>query len=210
MALKNTRIKVVPITVESLGKIADIHCEAFKGYMNSRIGKGYVAAFFRWFSLQEDAVALMVITENNEPCGYVVGAPLGYDRRMNRALFGAAAKGMIVRPWLAFDKQMRRTVMTRIKLLFGQTIPKQQAPDLPEPIISLVGIGTAEKSRGQGAGNALMAAFEDEARKHNMASMRLSVYPSNTAARRLYEKCGWLPFTEPETEGLAMYYYKIL
>lgn len=188
----------------------DIHCEAFKGYMNSRIGKGYVTAFFRWFSLHEDAVALIAVGKDKEPWGYVVGAPLGYDRSMNKDLFGPAARGMIVRPWLAFDRQVRRTVMTRIKLLFGQTISKQQVPDLPEPIISLVGIGTAEKSRGKGAGRLLMLAFEDEARKHKMASMRLSVYPSNMAARKLYEKCGWQPFTVPETEGTAMYYYKVL
>ena len=210
MALENTHIKVLPITEASLRKVVYIHCDAFKGYMNSRIGKGYVSAFFRWFSLQEDAIGLMAVAENSEPCGYVVGAPLGYDRRMNKDLFGVAARGMMVRPWLVFDKKIRHTVAIRMKLLFGGTVPKQQAPDLPEPIISLVGIGTAEKNRGQGAGKALMEAFEDEAKKRNIAAMRLSVYTHNTAARRLYEKFGWQPFVEPTTKDTAMYYYKIL
>lgn len=203
-------IQVRPISEKFIPSLAQIHFEAFAGYMNSRIGKNYIMAFLGWFSLQENAIALMTVNENNEPNGYVVGAPLGYDRIINKELFGVAAKGMIVRPWLAFDKQIRRTVLTRLKLLFGKTMPKQQTPDLPEPVISLVGIGTAEKSRGQGAGKALMKAFEDEARKYKMAAMRLSVYPQNTAARKLYEKCGWEPFAEPTTEGLAMYYYKVL
>jgi ribosomal protein S18 acetylase RimI-like enzyme len=203
-------IRISPITEDALPNVADIHREAFAGYMSSRIGKDYVIAVLRWFILQEDTIALMSLSENDGLCGYVVGAPLGYEKRMNKEVFGVAAKGMITHPWLLFDKQIRRTVVRKVKLLLGQSIPAQQVPDLPEPIISLVGIGTTVKMRGRGAGKMLMSAFEEESRKKKIASMRLSVYPNNITARKLYEKFGWQPFIEPSTEGIAMYYSKVL
>ncbi len=43
-----------------------------------------------------------------------------------------------------------------------------------------------------------------------MASMRLSVYPANLAARKLYEQCGWQAIAIPEKFDQAMYYSKIL
>ncbi len=55
-----------------------------------------------------------------------------------------------------------------------------------------------------------MQAFEGSARHLRMRSMRLSVYPSNLAARGLYEKCGWQSHPMPASETAAMYYSKLI
>ena len=55
----------------------------------------------------------------------------------------------------------------------------------------LENIAVAENFQRQGTGSKLMRALISEARKRNAARIFLEVRESNTAARALYEKCGF-------------------
>jgi ribosomal protein S18 acetylase RimI-like enzyme len=55
------------------------------------------------------------------------------------------------------------------------------------------GICVDAKARGQGVGAALLAALYDEAAKLGYRSIRLDVVDSNTRARALYDREGFLP-----------------
>jgi ribosomal protein S18 acetylase RimI-like enzyme len=56
----------------------------------------------------------------------------------------------------------------------------------------------------------LMQAFEERSWAAGARSMHLSVYPENKAARRLYEKAGWMPLLDTITPSDAVYYYKTI
>ena len=190
--------------------IAKVHCEAFAGYMNTRLGSGYVRRFLAWFASRPDAIALAALDERGEAFGYVVGAPLGYGKAMTRDLLIPAAVGVIRKPSLLVDRRILRTALGRVLDLAGRPPTIAPPPLLPSPTWSLVGIGVASRARGMGLGQRLTRAFEDEARRLGARAVRLSVYKENTTARHTYEKCGWVPFDGPVPPGFAMYYSKQL
>jgi ribosomal protein S18 acetylase RimI-like enzyme len=200
---------IEPISDGALAQLVDVHLEAFKGYMNASIGSAYVRGFLWWFSRRSDGIALAAVVDG-ESVGYVVGAPVGYERAMSRDLFWVVARSLTLRPWLLFQRRIVNRLSQRAyKLLRGDRIPSGSVPDLPEPVMSLVGIGVSAAGRGTGVGGALMREFESRCLNARMRSMRLSVYSTNTAARKLYERAGWSLFV-PEGGGDAVYYYRIL
>lgn len=195
------------MTNEVIPAVVEMHLQAFDGYMSARLGPIYINALIRWFQNDEHTISLVAIDDNGKPVGYVIGAPVGYTVRMNRDLLGRAVLATLTRPWLVLDRRILRTAVGRLKLLSGRLPPQDEAPGLPEPTMSLVGIGVSPKAQGGGFGRQLVNAFESRARDLGAQSMRLSVYPDNPAARRLYEKCGWKPYREPKVPGTTMFYY---
>ncbi len=75
--------------------------------------------------------------------------PLGYDREINKALLGPAARGMLAHPWLLCEPRILRTVGARFRLLTGKTATSPTIPHLPAPAISLVGIGVSSQVRAE-------------------------------------------------------------
>lgn len=207
-------IRIVPITAKAIPAVVKIHRDAFQGYMNTRLGDGYIKAFIEWFQQAEQNISLLALDESEDramPAGYVVGAPWGWDAKLNRDLFWFAAVRAGVRPWLLFNEQFRRTIAVRLGMIKdGGLSNAPPHPVLPEPTMSLVGIGVATSARGKGCGILLLEAFEQRARELRMRSMNLSVYPDNAAARKLYEKMGWQPFVVPARKRESMFYSKTL
>jgi ribosomal protein S18 acetylase RimI-like enzyme len=201
---------IVPMSLEMTGEAARVHLQAFEGYMNTRIGISYLRAFMDWFCKADCAIALVAMNRSENVLGYVVGAPLGYSRPMNRDLFWAATQGIIVRPWLFFSDHFRETIVARLKLLLDRSPKESHESDCPGPTMSLVGIGVSPNARGAGIGIRLLQEFEAKARELQMRSVRLSVYPDNFAARRLYERCGWQPLSSSAKGSEAMHYFRIL
>jgi ribosomal protein S18 acetylase RimI-like enzyme len=205
-----TGVALVPMTTEMVPAVAKVHLEAFTGYMNTGIGTAYVRAFMNWFLQAERAIALVATNSEGQVIGYVVGAPLGYESSMSCDLFWVAAAGMIVRPWLFFNKQFRNTLMKRLKLILGRSLARQTELELPEPIMSLVGIGVSPSAQGKKVGLCLMQAFEAKVRRLQMQSIELSVYPDNVVARRLYERCGWQALSGSLGKNEVMHYFRVL
>lgn len=203
---KDRMVEVVPLQPGLVRGVAELHRLAFAGYLNTRLGRPYLRAFFRWFAEAEGAVALCALRAG-QPVGYVVGAPLGYTRALNRRVLGPALLGMVLHPGLAADPHFRQTVAGRWQALRGQA-PPDDAPDLPEPTFSLVGIAVHPAARGQRLGQRLVDDFEAQARGGGARALRLSVYPENEAARRLYTRAGW--HHHPRSGARADYFYKVL
>lgn len=205
-------VAIVPLTAEMVTEVVKLHFDAFAGYMNTRIGTGYVKAFMNWFRQAERSIALAATDTKGKVLGYVIGAPSGYSRSMNRDLFWVAAAGIIMRPWLLFSDQFRQTIMARLRLILGYSPAQQIEPELPEPVTYLVGIGVSPSARGKNIGRSLVEAFEARARELGMRSLQLSVYTDNTVARRLYESCGWQPASSlgPAGEKELMSYFRVL
>ncbi len=207
-----SNVRVGKPAPELIPAIAALQQVAFAGYLNARLGQRYQEAFIRWFVEDRDAIALVALGEEGRLLGYVVGAPLGYAAALNRVVLWPALTGIITRPWLFLDQRFRQAVRGRLSIFLGGDNASAGAthqPELPTPTFSLVGIGVQPESRGQGVGLALINAFEEQAGARGGRSVRLSVYPENDPARRLYEKAGWHAAAEPGRQR-AMYYYKSL
>lgn len=201
---------VVPMTVDMVHQVADLHTNTFAGYKHVCLGKAYVRAFLEWFLKADRAIALVAKDHTGLILGYVVGAPLGYTRSMNRDLFWVAGAGVIIRPWLFLSSPLRSTMVARLRLMLGYAPVPHAEPDIPEPRMSLVSLAVSPSMRGRHVGRHLVEAFEGRVRQLRMRSIRLSVYPSNTGGRCFYERCGWLSFSGPLRATGEMYYFRVL
>lgn len=204
--MSQSDVEVTPYSEADVETLAAIHLAAFKGYMNSRMGKKYVRAFLRWFLTYPNSIALKA-TLRGAAIGYVVGAPLGYAQPMNRSLLKIGIYSIISHPHVLLHPNFTRAASAKLRLLLGR---KPASITLKQPEgkgISLVGIGVHPQSSGNGVGTAIMKAFENKARVIGMDYMRLSVYDHNEVARAVYEKSGW---KMAERVGNALYYQKSL
>lgn len=192
--------------LSNVSEVVQLHRLTFVGYMNTRLGTAYLHSFFRWFCEAEDAIALVAHSDSG-PVGYVVGAPLGYTTRLNRAVLPAAMLGMALRPHLLFDPKIRFAIAERWRAFRGTATP-DNAPDIPSTTYSLVGIAVHPEAQGQRIGLKLMDAFQQEAAAKGARSLRLSVYSDNLAARKLYKRAGWT--CHPRGGPWADYYFKVL
>lgn len=204
------QLSFVPLIEPLIPQVVDIHSHAFAGQMNVKLGRNYLYRFFKWFVNYPNSISVVAIESGNRVRGYVIGAPLGYDSVLNRELFWIAAGSLIIRPSLWFKQNIRNAVVSRAITLIRITQQKDQLPKLPLPTASLVGIGVEPQFQKGGIGIQLMQNFEEKSKTMQMRSMRLSVYPNNYQARRLYEKCGWSAFSTAVPTNRTMYYCKLV
>lgn len=198
MAIRNMQDSDIPALVE-------LHIESFRESLNILAGKKYLTEVFAWF-LHNGHIALVTET-GNTLTGYVIGAPIGYERAMNRTLWKYGLMGLLTNPSRIFNARLIGNIFKRIKSILGLTTLKSQ-PLVTElgSGISLVGIAVAENSKGSGNAKELVDAFELEARQRKADFIRLSVLKENKRAQAFYSKMGW---TAHDTPG-GLYYYKKL
>lgn len=204
-------MKILPMTDGMLNAVANLHMQAFEGALNTRLGKFYINKVLGWFIKVENGIALVAkFGPSEEIVGYVIGAPLGYAKELNRDLFWVAFVNILIRPWLFCNKHFRVVVKCRLRSFMHISQGHISEVALPMPIISLVGIAVMPSQQGKNIGKELLLAFERHATEKQAGSLRLSVYPENLSARHIYEKCGWLPIENQNGHGETMNYYKIL
>jgi len=201
---------IVPMTSGMLPDLAMLHMRGFCGAMNTQLGRRYVYACIKWFFQLEGGIALVAKDHTDGQLGYLVGAPSGYGRRMNRDLLGVASRAIFMRPLLLFSQQFQCAIKQKIAAMCRKSREQEMPVDLPLPIMSLVGLVVDPHVQGQQIGKLLVEAFEAKARDFHMRSLKLSVYPENSAARRVYEKCGWTSCENAINPGKALFYYKIM
>ena len=206
MAESSYSLKLVEIDRLNLRGAVEAHLEAFKDRPSGKLGRRYGERFLLWFADYPQGLALAV-TEGDTVHGYVVGAPVGYQRKLNRDLFFTVLGATILKPWLLFTAGYVRIVYNKLKSMLGMKVIQDEPADYPQPVISLVGIGVSASSRGKGVGRMLMDEFERRSREMGMKTMRLSVHRDNTAANKLYRKSGW---NMHDTGRRVVYYFKII
>lgn len=170
--------------------VSVIHLQAFSGYLNARLGAGYARALIRWFTQQEEAVALAAIDHDHRVIGYAIGAPASITQKLRHDLFWVTAFSIMLRPWLILDTRLWKVGYARL-VKKNDAGDISQGPDLPEPTMSLFGIGVKPSHRRQGVGQQLLRVFEERAKTLRNRSLLLWVYAEKVTTRHLYEKCGW-------------------
>lgn len=180
--------------------VSRLHLEAFNGYLNARLGEGYASALIGWFVRQKEAIAIAAVDKDHRVIGYAVGVPSHLARLLRHDMLWVTVRSIVFRPWLLFDRRLWEVGQARLRSI---VVPRDSRPSstLPEPTMSLFGIGVASSHRNTGIGARLLRTFEEKARVFKMRSMLLWVYEDKIATRRLYEKCGWRPC--PDDRGAA-------
>lgn len=189
--------------------ISEIHLEAFRGYLNTLLGPRYAYALIEWHVIQKDAIALAAIDSNQQIVGYAIGGPMGFGQQLRSDMFWVTAQSIILRPWVVLDKRLWKVGLARFTAKRSSRKSSVKSY-LPVPIFSLRGIAVRSSHQQKGVGKLLLHAFEQKAKMLKAKSLVLSVYPDKTAARRLYETCGWrlLPGNTQSTSTLK--YVQIL
>lgn len=190
---------------EVVQAVSEVHLDAFRGYLNARLGPGYACALIRWFAQQKDAVALAAFDHNRQAIGYAIGASPGLAKTLHRDLAWITARSIVLRPWLILDKRLWKVGYARlVKKNDADNIDHE--PELPEPTMSLFGIGVKPSHRRKGVGQQLLRVFEERAKALKNRSLLLWVYADKVATRHLYEKCGWHPcLGSLESTGVTKY-----
>jgi len=211
VATQSDKVNVVPITDGSmLIDVVELHMEAFKGYPNTLLGRGYIRELVRWFITHECTVSLAAVDGNHQIVGYVLGAPAGYSDQLNRDLLLVVAIRMLLRPWLFLNLRFWTILTARLKRRFGLQQNTFKAFKQLEPSMSLVAIGVRSSQRRSKIGQRLMQAFEARAQMLQVRSLKLYAYSNRTEARRFYERCGWQACEGSADEGGVTPYFKIL
>lgn len=196
-----SRPVVVPATAADLPGVLPMHEAAFGGTMGVALGRAYLRRFLAGFVEHEDRVFL-VASLDGALAGYVFGRPVAEAGSDDRRLAPLAAWGVLTHPRIWVRADIRAELVRRLRSVRQ---PAPPSPSLPEPVLSLVGIGTDPDRRGQGVGAQLIEAFEAEGARRGYASLRLSVYADNVTARRVYERAGWSPLAHPTNPALLYY-----
>ena len=202
------RIKVKNISAQQVEELIQVHNQAFCGYLNTQLGYQYLKTFMLWFINAANGISLGAFDDKDRLLGYVIGAPVGYRGELEKRIFVPAIIGVLTHFWIILKPRFLNMVFAKLGFRNSTQLSKQ--PVLPMPAMSLVGIGVLPSARGNKVGETLMLTFEKQSVLRGMKALRLSVYPDNVSARKLYEKMNWLPYvTSSQTSG-AMYYYKLL
>ncbi len=191
------------ITEEDIEALVELHIESFKESLNILAGKKYLFEVFRWF-IKTKNIALLT-HEESLITGYVIGAPIGYEKQMNRTLWIYGLIGLFKNPAYFLNKKLIKNIIQRVKSIVGLSGMKHQ-PLVSEKGygISLVGIAVAEKYKGKGTAQELIIEFEKMSKELNADFLRLSVLKENIRAQKFYERMGW---TAIEVKG-GYYYFK--
>lgn len=205
----STTVMIRPLRFNCLEEVVDVHISVFHGYLNTKIGRAYLRKFFCWFTISDNAIALCAFDQTGKVVGYVIGA-FNYGRALQKYLMPTVVLGILTHFWVLINPQFVRKISGRLGLKRKSKSVAPLLPRLPRPINSLVGIGVSPEFRGCGVGEKLIKEFERATIANGLHSVCLSVYPNNSAARKLYERAGWQPGLEPENPDEVMYYTKII
>ena len=199
--------RIVPIAPQLVPALTRLHGESFAGSERTALGPRYVAAFIDWFRRQPEAIGLAACV-GAAPCGFVVGCPPQLLPSLYRVLLPLAAAGLLLRPWTLVARPVREMASARLAQVLCRTRDAGAQLSLTSPTMLLETICVADPWRRRGVGQALVRRFAAEAGARGIRSLLLTVLPDNTAARQLYERCGWS--ATGRGAGRRLYYSRAL
>lgn len=200
----NSGFQIKKITSRQIDSLVEIHKVAFYNYPHSFLGGYYIKKFISWFANNSDAIALVAVNNGN-PVGYVVGAPLGYRRRLDINMFSVVFLCLLSRPWLLFNRSVIKGLRTRIISQIKNKNSEDAELTLPPPVFRLVAIAVDARHRRKGVGKKLFFEFKKLVAAKEAKSLVLSVHKNNQIARKFYRRSGW-KILQPSDNSILKYY----
>jgi ribosomal protein S18 acetylase RimI-like enzyme len=195
------------------------HAECFADSFSVKLGNAYVIKSFEWFLAGDNRFLHHVENEEGNVIGYCGGfislrTGDGSTSGMMQYSMKQAAAGMIKKPWLFFNEELKPFYPLIIKNIFRKFFPAKKKSDQNSDAIvnfekktGIVVIGVKPDHRGKGVFEILMKNFEKESLKRKINKLSLSVRSTNLRAINAYKKAGWQIENE---NGKAVLMSKIL
>jgi ribosomal protein S18 acetylase RimI-like enzyme len=126
-----------------------------------------------------------------------------YQKVLNRDLAGFVFLCFTRKPWLLLAPGFWDAIVLRLANLLKGYAEKSSGCVDSESFYSLVGIGVDPSYNRHGVGGELLRAFEEEVFRRGYNSLKLTVYSNNNAAKKFYEKHGWILKNGPDASTLT-------
>jgi hypothetical protein len=201
--------------LDDLKQIAVCQIACFPKSFNTVLGNKFISKSLGWFLASEKRF-LFHINIGKEVVGFCGGfAPQFYgdgsSSGMLQFAFKEAIIGVLKKPWIIFDHELRTYypfILKNIKRKIGFTKVSATNP-IPtnyifKSTVGLVVIGVHPDYRGKGIFEMLMNEFENRAKQLQINECVLSVRSNNDRAIAAYKKMGWI-IKEGSVKALIMH-----
>jgi ribosomal protein S18 acetylase RimI-like enzyme len=187
----------------NLKKISTCHQVCFQDSFSVKLGDAYVLKSFEWFLAADNRFLHHVEDEDENVIGYCGGfisRQKGDGSTSGMMQYGMkqAAIGIIKKPWLFFNAELRQFYPLVIKNIFRKFFSAKKkltenfiGDETFEKKTGLVVIGINPDYQGKGAFEILMKNFEKESLNRKINKLSLSVKITNRRAINAYKKAGW-------------------
>ncbi|MCS7053605.1 MAG: GNAT family N-acetyltransferase [Ignavibacterium sp.] len=203
---------------EYLDSLVKIHRETFKDHFNSRLGNFYTREYLKWLNNKNefDSFILCAVDEEEKRViGYICGARLGFQTKMNRDLLFPTVISFLTKPYLFFDKRFFLFLAPKFRTLIGKDEYKQiknYESNLKQPIYSVISFGIDSNYKsGMNLGflilEDLYKKFFEELKKRNVGTVRATIRKNNNNIIKYYQMKKWT-LSPIEGDSQTIFFYK--
>lgn len=194
--------QLVASNYSHLNQLVQCHCNCFPNSLATKLGKAYVGKTIEWF-LADNQRFIFHVEVDEKIAGYCGGfIPKGIGDGSSSGMlqygFKEAVMGIIVKPWLVFNKEVKAVypfIFRNIKRkIFKDDLATVIVPKNPEQYsisAGLVVICVEPLYRGTAVFKLLMQHFNTVVKSFDIDRASLSVKIENTRAINAYKKVGW-------------------
>lgn len=189
-------ILIREIKKDDLGKVANVHINAFPESALTKLGLEVVKRYYLWqLTGPHKKVRATGAFIDNDCVGFSFsgefnGSVSGFLNQNKTFLF----KEVIIHPWLVFNSLFLKRLLLGLKLLkkFNKKKKRKVEKKKERPnTCGILSIAVSKNHQKLGIGKRLMNDAEKEAIKYGYERIGLTVNPDNKNAVSFYEKLNW-------------------
>lgn len=187
-----------------LARIVEVHCQQFPDGFYTRLGPGFMTAYFSAYVRSPGAVGLVAEQhDGSDIVGYLIGTvdDAAHERHMHGraapALTASGALALVRRPGLWKEFLRHRSVWYLRRHAAALVRTRRPAPAEREG--ELLYICTTSGNRRRGIGAALLRGFVEAAQRAHTTGLHLVAEKNNTPAHDFYAHRGWQVVSESMT-----------
>ena len=195
-------------TSEDLKQVAAVHKTCFPESFSTALGEKLLVKFYAEY-LQSVPELFLVAEEEGKICGFCMGYYCEENPYMKRFFkHNLFAAGLRIAGQLLIGNKAawRKFTSTFSKKAEFKPLGEEYKTGVQDG--DLLSICVLPDTRGSGAAQELISAYEAVLKEHGRKNCILTVAVDNPRAIRFYERNGYVPFRE--AEGVARSYFKAL
>jgi N-acetylglutamate synthase and related acetyltransferases len=174
-------------TRQDIPGIVEVHREAFKGFLMTRLGERFLRTYYGIALGYAGVIALVVC----DPSGKVAGFVVGYDKPKDFYTYFSAKKWEIVRS-MALSLLRNPFLLSRVMASKKQAENSARNEAYADGVVELASVAVSPEFEGKGLGGKLVDGFIDKARGCGAKEIFLTTdLMDNDQTLRFYERNGF-------------------